>query len=98
MKVAFSIASSVHPEKGRELFLEFCRLDGAKHNEAKSEHLILDAYRKTRTNVALTQLYTWRGRKESCLTSKAVERKLHGMYWHEIMNRGLPTIMPLIGK
>lgn len=44
VKVAFSIASSVHPDKGRELFLALCRLDGAKHNEQKSEKLIWDAY------------------------------------------------------
>lgn len=44
VKVAFSIASSVHPVKGRELFLALCRLDGAKHNEQKSEKLIWDAY------------------------------------------------------
>lgn len=46
VKVAFAVASSVHPEKGRELFLDFCRLDGNKHDEKKSEHLIWDAYSK----------------------------------------------------
>lgn len=46
VKVAFSIASSVHPEPGRKLFLNFCELDGLKNNVVKSEHLILDAYRK----------------------------------------------------
>ena len=56
VKVAFSIASSVHPEKGRELFLEFCRLDGAKHNEAKSEHLILDAYRKNQNKCSINTI------------------------------------------
>lgn len=44
VKVAFAIASSVHPVKGRELFLELCRLDGEKHDEQKSEKLIWDAY------------------------------------------------------
>lgn len=46
VKVAYAIASSVHPEKGREIFLMLCRLDGEKHDEAKSEHLIFDAYTK----------------------------------------------------
>lgn len=46
VKVAYAIASSVHPEKGRELFLMLCRLDGEKHDEAKSERLIFDAYTK----------------------------------------------------
>lgn len=46
VKVAYAIASSVHPEKGREIFLMLCRLDGDKHDEAKSEHLIFDAYTK----------------------------------------------------
>lgn len=43
-KVAFAIASSVHPEMGKKLFLELCRLDGDKHDEVKSEQLIWDAY------------------------------------------------------
>jgi hypothetical protein len=46
VKVAFSIASCVHPKKGHELFLDLCRLDHEKHDEEKSEHLIWDAYRK----------------------------------------------------
>jgi hypothetical protein len=46
VKVAFAIASSVHPEKGRELFLQFCSLDGEKNDIAKSERLIWDAYNK----------------------------------------------------
>ena len=52
-KVAFAMASSVHPEKGRELFLELCRLDGINHDEAKSERLIWDAYmhNKGRCNI-----------------------------------------------
>lgn len=43
-KVAFAMASSVHPEMGKNLFLELCRLDGNKHDEIKSEQLIWDAY------------------------------------------------------
>lgn len=46
VKVAFAISSSIHPVKGRELFLKFCRLDGAYHDEQKSERLIFDAYLK----------------------------------------------------
>lgn len=46
LKVAFAIASSIHPTKGRDLFLQLCRLDGDRHDEAKSERLILDAYQK----------------------------------------------------
>lgn len=49
VKVAFAIASTIHPTKGKELFLNLCRLDGIKHDEAKSERLIFDAYsRNTR--------------------------------------------------
>lgn len=44
VKVAFAIASSLHPEKGKDLFLQLCRLDGVNHDEAKSERLIWDAY------------------------------------------------------
>lgn len=44
VKVAFSIASSLHPEKGKDLFLKLCRLDGINHDEAKSERLIWNAY------------------------------------------------------
>lgn len=44
VKVAFAIASNLHPEKGKELFLQLCRLDGVNHDEAKSERLIWDAY------------------------------------------------------
>lgn len=44
VKVAFAIASSIHPEKGKELFLQLCRLDGVNHDEEKSERLIWDAY------------------------------------------------------
>lgn len=43
-KVAFAIASSLHPETGKDLFLQFCRLDGAKHDEMRSERLIWEAY------------------------------------------------------
>jgi hypothetical protein len=56
VKVAFAIASSVHPEKGRELFLNFCRLDGARHDEAKSEHLIWDAYRNNQGKCTLSTI------------------------------------------
>lgn len=45
-KVAFAIASSLHPETGKDLFLQLCRLDGAKHDEVKSERLIWEAYAK----------------------------------------------------
>lgn len=44
VKVAFAIAATIHPSKGRELFLKLCRLDGINHDEFKSEHLIFDAY------------------------------------------------------
>lgn len=47
VRVAFAIASSIHPEKGRDHFLELCRLDKDKHDELKSERLIWDAYNKT---------------------------------------------------
>lgn len=46
VKVAFAIASSVHPEKGRELFMKFCSLDGEKNDIVKSERLIWDAYNR----------------------------------------------------
>ena len=44
VKVAFAIASSIHPEKGKDLFLQLCQLDGVNHDEARSERLIWDAY------------------------------------------------------
>ena len=34
----------IHPEKGRELFLMLCELDGVKHDAVKSENLIFNAY------------------------------------------------------
>lgn len=43
-KVAFSIASLVHPDVGKDIFLRFCRLDKENHNEIKSVKLIYDAY------------------------------------------------------
>ena len=63
VKVAFAIASSVHPEKGRELFLDFCRLDGAKHDEAKSEHLIWDAYCKNQWKCSINSIIYLAGQK-----------------------------------
>lgn len=63
VKVAFAIASSVHPEKGRELFLDFCRLDGAKHDEAKSEHLIWDAYCKNQGKCSINSIIYLAGQK-----------------------------------
>ena len=56
VKVAFSIASTIHPEKGRELFLNFCRLDGVKHDEGKSEHLIWDAYCKNQGKCSISTI------------------------------------------
>lgn len=44
VKVAYAIASSIHPVKGRELFLKLCRLDGTRHDEVKSDRLIKEAY------------------------------------------------------
>lgn len=63
VKVAFAIASSVHPEKGRELFLDFCRLDGSKHDEAKSEHLIWDAYCKNQGKCSINSIIYLAGQK-----------------------------------
>lgn len=63
VKVAFAIASSVHPEKGRELFLDFSRLDGAKHDEAKSEHLIWDAYCKNQGKCSINSIIYLAGQK-----------------------------------
>lgn len=47
VKVAFAIASNIHPVKGKELFLKLCQLDGVDHDEQKSERLIFEAYAKT---------------------------------------------------
>lgn len=51
VKVAFAIASNIHPVAGKELFLRLCRLDGIGHDEQKSEHLIFEAYAKTNRKV-----------------------------------------------
>ena len=51
VKVAFAIASNIHPVKGKELFLQLCRLDGDRHDEQKSERLIFEAYAKTNHEV-----------------------------------------------
>lgn len=56
VKVAFSIASSVHPVIGRKIFMDFCQLDGARHDEAKSEHLIWDAYSKNQGKCSLNTI------------------------------------------
>ncbi len=56
VKVAFSIASSVHPVKGRELFLNLCRLDGDKHDEQKSERLIWDAYSRNKGRCSINTI------------------------------------------
>ena len=56
VKVAFAIASSVHPVIGRKIFLDFCQLDGASHDEAKSEHLIWDAYSKNQGKCSLNTI------------------------------------------
>lgn len=56
VKVAFSIASSVHPVKGRELFLDLCRLDGEKHDEQKSERLIWDAYSQNKGRCSINTI------------------------------------------
>lgn len=44
VKVAFAIAQTFHSTYGRKIFMKLCELDGANHNEAKSERLIYDAY------------------------------------------------------
>lgn len=44
VKVAFAIAHTFHSTYGRKMFMKFCELDGAAHNEARSERLIYDAY------------------------------------------------------
>lgn len=44
VKVAFAIAHTFHSVYGRKIFLKLCRLDGASHDEARSERLIYDAY------------------------------------------------------
>lgn len=56
VKVAFAIASSIHPEKGRDLFLQLCRLDGANHDEARSERLIWDAYSLNRGRCSINTI------------------------------------------
>ena len=52
VKVAFAIASTIHPVIGRKLFLKLCSLDGVNYDEKRSEHLIIDAYMKTRNEVS----------------------------------------------
>lgn len=44
VKVAFAISQTFHSVYGRKMFMKFCELDGAAHNEARSERLIYDAY------------------------------------------------------
>ena len=51
VKVAFAIASNIHPVIVKELFLKLCRLDGDRHDELKSERLIFEAYAKTNHEV-----------------------------------------------
>lgn len=51
VKVAFAIASNIHPVAGKDLFLKLCRLDGIGHDEVKCEHLIFEAYAKTNRKV-----------------------------------------------
>ena len=46
VKVAYAIASNLHPETGRKIFLQLCELDGINHDAKKSEKLIFDAYQK----------------------------------------------------
>ena len=52
VKVAFAIASNIHPVKGKELFLKLCSLDGSRNDEQKSERLIFEAYAKTNNEVS----------------------------------------------
>lgn len=51
VKVAFAIASSIHPVKGKELFIKLCELDGVNNDKTRSEHLIYDAYAKNTQKV-----------------------------------------------
>jgi len=44
VKVAFAIAQTFHSVYGRKMFMKFCELDGAAHNQERSERLIFDAY------------------------------------------------------
>lgn len=44
VRVAFAIAGTFHPVYGRRLFMRLCELDGALHDEVKSEKLIFSAY------------------------------------------------------
>ena len=44
VKVAFAIAQTFHSTYGRKMFIKLCELDGADHNEERSERLIYDAY------------------------------------------------------
>lgn len=47
VKVAFAIAQTFHSTYGRKMFMKLCELDGAAHNEERSERLIYDAYTTT---------------------------------------------------
>lgn len=56
VRVAFAIASSIHPEKGREMFLELCRLDGVNHDENKSDQLIRNAYARNQGKCSISTI------------------------------------------
>lgn len=56
VKVAYSIASSIHPVKGRDLFIKLCRLDGERHDEQKSEKLIWDAYSQNKGRCSINTI------------------------------------------
>ena len=51
IKVAYAIASNLHPEIGRKIFLQLCELDGINHDATRSEKLIFDAYQKHKGRV-----------------------------------------------
>ena len=48
LKVAFAVSNTFTYDIGKNIFLEFCRLDGSMHNEYKSEQLLGYCYRKRR--------------------------------------------------
>lgn len=46
VRVAFAISNTFSFEVGRRFFLEFCRLDGPRHDEKRSEELIALCFKK----------------------------------------------------
>ncbi len=56
-RVGFAIANSFTHDIGERYFLDFCQLDGIKHNEIESKNLLINCYETTNSEISFSTIY-----------------------------------------